>query len=115
MLNLIIVSELELVETVWCQVARKDDRIPVPLDLSEAFSIIKIGIEADGINCKINAVLAEGVRSNGSLKSILKQNPYAEYVTMRDRMVQSAPHLHIEPEECFAEVVKQLLRLMTSR
>ena len=97
-------------ETIVCAQARVGDTIPVLGRCEEFYGAIKIGIEADGINCRINGIYVSG-RTAVQKTAKKKPNPYADFMLQREAIVGKAPEVRTND---FSNLIRQLLALVTN-
>lgn len=106
-------EDLSVLDTITCSSVRRGDRIPILSDCSEHYPVVRICIEADGINCRINGILVTCIRSRSSASTLApRSNPYGNYVLMRENMVNTGRQ---QDQPCFALLVRKLLCILTSR
>eukprot|EP00048_Salpingoeca_helianthica_P002652 m.59241 g.59241 ORF g.59241 m.59241 type:complete len:2451 (-) comp12224_c2_seq1:694-8046(-) len=105
-------DELSILEVVQCASARVGSKIPLLSDCTEHYPVVRICIEAEGINTRINGILVTAVRSrSGTRAAAPRISPYGELVAVRERMVaNSVP----STSHSFPLLVRKLLCIVSS-
>eukprot|EP00047_Mylnosiga_fluctuans_P000811 m.202671 g.202671 ORF g.202671 m.202671 type:complete len:4234 (-) comp10109_c2_seq9:387-13088(-) len=104
-------DDLSTFDTINCSSARRGNKIPIMSDCTEHYPVVRICIEADGINCRINGILVTTVRQKtGSAKLPTRPNPYGDYLLMRENMTAGRS----DPPS-FGLIVRKLLSVLTNK
>jgi len=111
-------TDMTQIGTVLCDSARKDNSIPIACldELSEYYAYVKIAINADGINCKINGIKVQGALVAQSTLNTGNEEaaagPFRDFVTAQQPGETGAAN-DVDPQVVFEELTKQLLLLVT--